>query len=223
MIDKRKAEVAAYAVAAFVVVLLAMRMLHRDAGGGQPGPTLSLEQSGRAGGRSGAPPSGATGHQEARVLVVDVAGEVRRPGVYRVPAGSRAELAVRRAGGVSPRGESTAVNLAMPLHDGQQIVVPRRGAAPATGAAAPGTGAAAASGAAGAGGAAPGGVPAQPVSLSTATAAQLDTLDGIGPTLAARIIQYRDAHGGFRSVDELRQVDGIGDKRFAALRKAVQP
>jgi competence protein ComEA len=66
-------------------------------------------------------------------------------------------------------------------------------------------------------------VPARPVSLSTATVEQLDTLDGIGPTLAARIVQYRDAHGGFRSVDELRQVSGIGDKRFAALRKAVQP
>jgi competence protein ComEA len=219
VIDKRKAEVAAYAVAAFVVVLLAMRMLHRDASGGQPGPKLSLEQTGRAGTGSNSPPSGTAGGRDTSVLVVDVAGEVRRPGVYRVPAGSRADLAVQRAGGVTRRGESTAVNLAMPLHDGQQIVVPRRGAAGSGGA---GTGAAA-SGVAGAGGSAPGGMPAQPVSLSTATAAQLDTLDGIGPTLAARIIQYRDAHGGFRSVDELRQVDGIGDKRFAALRKAVQP
>src|SRR5256885_622373 len=71
--------------------------------------------------------------------------------------------------------------------------------------------------------ASPGSPPAQPISLSTATVEQLDTLDGIGPTLAARIVQYRDAHGGFKSVDELRQVSGIGDKRFAALRKAVQP
>jgi competence protein ComEA len=79
-----------------------------------------------------------------------------------------------------------------------------------------------ASAASGSGGAA-GSAPAAPVSLSSATVEQLDTLDGIGPTLAARIVQYRDAHGGFRSVDELRQVSGIGDKRFAALRKAVQP
>jgi competence protein ComEA len=120
---------------------------------------------------------------------------------------------VQQAGGITPHGESTAVNLAMPLHDGQQLVVPRRGAAPTV---------AAASGAAG-GAAVPGSPPAQPISLSTATVEQLDTLDGIGPTLAGRIVQYREAHGGFRSVGELRQVDGIGDKRFAALSKAVQP
>ena len=70
---------------------------------------------------------------------------------------------------------------------------------------------------------APGWAPAQPISLSTATVEQLDTLDGIGPTLAGRIVQYREAHGGFRSVDELRQVAGIGDKRFEALKKAVEP
>jgi competence protein ComEA len=104
------------------------------------------------------------------------------------------------------------VNLAMPLHDGQQVVVPKRGAAPT-----------AAGPAATAGSAPPGSPPAQPISLSTATVEQLDTLDGIGPTLAGRIVQYRDAHGGFRSIDELRQVDGIGDKRFESLRKAVQP
>jgi competence protein ComEA len=148
------------------------------------------------------------------VLVVDVAGEVRRPGVYRVPAGSRVDAAVRRAGGVTRHGESAAVNLAMPLHDGQQVVVPRRGSA---------TGGGPASAAPGAATGLPGAAPSQPVSLSTATVQQLDTLDGIGPTLAGRIVQYREAHGGFRSIDELRQVDGIGDKRFAALRKAVQP
>jgi competence protein ComEA len=147
------------------------------------------------------------------MLVVDVAGEVRRPGVYRVPAGSRAETAVQRAGGLTRHGEGAAVNLAMPLHDGQQIVVPRRGASVA----AVGTGTASG------GGAGAGTAPGQPISLSTATADQLDALDGIGPTLAGRIVQYRETHGGFRSVDELRQVSGIGDKRFQALRKAVQP
>jgi competence protein ComEA len=214
VIDKRKAEVAACALAAFVVVLLAMRLLHRDPGG-DSGPKLSLEQPARASGPPGGPAPGAAGGQSAGVLVIDVAGEVHRPGVYRLPTGSRADVALQRAGGVTRRGESTAVNLAMPLHDGQQIVVPRRGAAPAAG----GSGVASAA----AGGGSPGAAPAQPISLSTATVAQLDTLDGIGPTLAGRIIQYRDAHGGFRSVEELRQVDGIGDKRFAALRKAVQP
>jgi competence protein ComEA len=217
VIDKRKAEVAAYALAAFVVVLLAMRLLHHDAGA-QTGPKLSLDQPAQAGGHGGAATARGADGQGTRVLVIDVAGEVRRPGVYRVPAGSRADLAVQRAGGITRRGQSTAVNLAMPLHDGQQIVVPRRGAATASGPAA-----GAAGSATGGAGAAPGSTPAQPVSLSTATAAQLETLDGIGPTLAGRIVQYRDAHGGFRSIEELRQVDGIGDKRFAALRKAVQP
>lgn len=207
---------AAYAVAAFVVVLLAAQLLQRDGGGGGGSavsiapPPAGAARSGRDTGANGAAHPGA-----ARLLVVDVAGEVRRPGVYRVPAGSRADTAVQQAGGVTKRGESAAVNLAMPLHDGQQIVVPRRGGGVSTGAGA-------SAGAAGAT-ATPSAAPAQPISLSTATADQLDGLDGIGPTLAARIVQYREAHGGFRSVDELRQVSGIGDKRFEALRKSVQP
>jgi competence protein ComEA len=212
MVDKRKAEVAAYAVAAFLVVFFALRFLNRDSGGGAPvslDPPAASTQSHAAAGASGpAPPA-------KSLLVVDVAGEVHRPGVYRIPAGSRAGAAVQQAGGVTRSAERSAVNLAMPLHDGQQIVVPRRGASATAGA-----GGSAASGASGS---APGAAPAQPVSLSSATVEQLDTLDGIGPTLAARIVQYRDAHGGFRSVEELRQVSGIGDKRFAALRKAVQP
>lgn len=207
MIDKRKTELAGYAVAAFVLVLVAMRLLHHD-GGGAPGTRVSLAPPGGSGAR-GTTTAGPSG---TRLLVVDVAGEVRRPGVYRVPAGSRVDAAVQQAGGVTRHGESAAVNLAMPLHDGQQVVVPRRGAAVASGGAP-----------SAADPTAPGSPPAQPISLSTATVAQLDTLDGIGPTLAGRIVQYREAHGGFRSIDELRQVDGIGDKRFEALRKAVQP
>jgi competence protein ComEA len=206
MVDKRKAELAAYAVAAFVLVFLALRLLQRDAGAAP----VSLETTGTSTTHA-APAADASASRAPRnLLVVDVAGEVRRPGVYRVPAGARADAAVDLAGGVTAHAERAAVNLAMPLHDGQQVVVPRKGAAPPAAT----TGGSAAS---------PGAPPAQPISLSTATVEQLDTLDGIGPTLAARIVQYRDAHGGFKSVDELRQVSGIGDKRFAALRKAVQP
>jgi competence protein ComEA len=219
MIDRRKAELAAYAVAAFVVVLLAVRLLQRDAGGGGDGAAPVAFAAPRGAGASGGTTTASTARAHARVLVVDVAGEVHRPGVYRVPTGARVEEAVRQAGGVTRRGESAAVNLAMPLHDGQQIVVPRRGAAGSV--AAGGSAAAGVTGAAG--GAATGGAPAQPISLSSATVEQLDTLDGIGPTLAGRIVQYREAHGGFRSVGELRQVSGIGDKRFEALRGAVQP
>jgi competence protein ComEA len=92
------------------------------------------------------------------------------------------------------------------VEDGQQIVVPERGSAPVA-AAAPGA-------------ATP---PAGPISLASATQAQLEELDGIGPTLAARIIEYRDANGGFRSVEELGEVDGIGEVRLEALREAVEP
>jgi competence protein ComEA len=150
------------------------------------------------------------GSDRARMLVVDVDGEVRRPGLLRVPAGSRAGDAVRRAGGMTSGADAAAVNLAAPLSDGQQVVVPRRGAAAAAGV--PADPAAAA-----------GGAPAAPISLSTATVAQLDTLDGIGPTIAGRIVEYRTEHGGFRSIDELKQVDGIGEKRFETLREGVTP
>jgi competence protein ComEA len=204
VIDRRKAEIAGYAVAAFVIVLLALRLLHHDS----PNAPIAIKRGAPRDARAtGAP------RPDAKLLVVDVAGEVRKPGVYRVPAGSRVDAAVQHAGGLTPHGEATAVNLAMPLHDGQQVVVPRRGSAPAAGPASGGA----------PGAVPPAGAPAQPISLSTATVEQLDTLDGIGPTLAGRIVQYREAHGGFRSIEELRQVDGIGDKRYAALSKAVQP
>jgi competence protein ComEA len=210
MADKRKLELAGYALAGFVLVLLALRLMHHDEGAAP----VSIESS-SAPDRAVATTSSTAAASGRSQLVVDVAGEVRHPGVYRLPPGSRADAAVQLAGGVTAHAQRAAVNLAMPLHDGQQVVVPSKGAATtpvAPKGASAGTGAPAAAG-----------TPGQPISLSTATVEQLDTLDGIGPTLAARIVQYRDAHGGFKSVDELRQVSGIGDKRFAALRKAVQP
>jgi competence protein ComEA len=146
---------------------------------------------------------------------VHVAGAVRRPGLYRLPAAARVAEALERAGGPLLRAELTAVNLAARMEDGQQVVVPAAGAVPVAGAA----GARASPGSAGA---VPG-APGVKLSLAAATVDQLDELDGIGPTLAGRIIEYRDAHGGFRSVEELRDVDGIGEKRFASLREAVQP
>jgi competence protein ComEA len=198
MDDRRKLELAAWALAAFVAVFLAARLLHR--GSPQPAPVAVSSTPARAPAVSPAKPRS--------VLVVDVEGQVARPGLQRVPAGSRAGVAVDAAGGLTRSGDATAVNLAAPLRDGQQIVVPKRGAAAASPtASAPGSAAA----------------PSGPISLSSASVAQLDTLDGIGPTLAQRIVQYRDAHGGFRSVQELKQVEGIGEKRFAALRKALQP
>ncbi len=137
----------------------------------------------------------------------------------RLPPGSRVADGLARAGGPTRRADLTGVNLAAQLADGQQIVVPTAGSAAG--------GAPSASGAPASGGApAVSGAPAGAVAgvhLSTATVEQLDGIDGIGPTLAQRIIEYRDAHGGFRSLAELAQVDGIGEKRLATLRDALQP
>jgi len=139
---------------------------------------------------------------------VHVAGAVRRPGVKRIPAGSRVAAAVERAGGALPRADLTGINLAARVEDGQQVVVPAR--LPEAG---PGL---AGAGAAGAGAAVKPG-------LGTATAEELDQVDGIGPTLAERIVEYRAENGGFASIDELREVEGIGEERLKTLREALQP
>jgi competence protein ComEA len=144
-------------------------------------------------------------------IYVHVAGAVRRPGLVRVPDGSRVAVAVGRAGGPTRKAELAGVNLAARLEDGQQVIVPVAGAV------------AAAAGAAGSAAAPPGTAGTVKPSLGTATVDQLDELDGIGPTLAERIVAYRTEHGGFGSIGELREVDGIGEKRFEALREALQP
>ena len=141
-------------------------------------------------------------------LVVDVAGAVGRPGVYRLPAGSRVNDAVQRAGGATRKAEVESINLAARLTDGQQVVVP---------AAAPQGGSATAS----AGGAP--GEPTGPVSLGTATLDQLDTIEGIGPVTAQKILEFRDQHGGVSSVDQLDQIDGIGPATMEALKGRLQP
>jgi competence protein ComEA len=200
MVDRERMRMAGWVLAAVVAVALGVRLVGSGAGSRDPQPIAS----GPTPAASGRPPG--TGP----ALLVQVAGQVERPGVYRVAAGARVNDAVTHAGGLTRRADPAGVNLVARLQDGQQVVVPRRGAAVA----------AATGGATGATGAAPS---AGPVSLSSATVAQLDTLDGIGPTLAQRIVEYRQSHGGFSSVDQLRQVDGIGEKRFAALKKGVVP
>jgi competence protein ComEA len=138
-------------------------------------------------------------------VVVDVVGAVRRPGLYRLPQRARIADALARAGGSTTKADLAQVNLAAPLADGEQIVVPKRGTAGAVGAPAA-TGAASA-----------------PVQLSTATLEQLDTLPGVGPVTAQKILDYRQAHGAFHSVDELDAVPGIGPKRLDQLRDLVVP
>jgi competence protein ComEA len=111
------------------------------------------------------------------------------------------------------------VNLAARVQDGQQIVVPAAGAPGAAGAGSAAGGASVTGSAAGAARS----IPGVKIHLSTATIEQLDEIDGIGPTLAERIVEYRDAHSGFRSIQELAEVEGIGEKRLATLREALQP
>lgn len=134
-------------------------------------------------------------------ILVDVSGKVRDPGVRRLPAGSRVEDALVAAGGVRPGTDTTALNRARVLTDGEQVLVGAPAPPPAGG----------------------GGPPAGPLSLGTATAEQLDGLPGVGPVLAQHIVDFRTARGGFRTVEELRQVNGIGERRFADLRKLVRP
>ncbi|KOG52720.1 DNA-binding protein [Streptomyces virginiae] len=158
-------------------------------------------------------PGGAGGAGGAARIVVDISGKVRDPGVRRLPAGSRVEDALAAAGGVRPGTDTTGLNRARVLVDGEQVVVGAP-AQPAVAGAAGGPGP----------GAGPGPGPGPgPLSLGSATVAQLDGLPGVGPVLAQHIVDFRTARGGFRSVEELRQVDGIGERRFADLRTLVRP
>lgn len=158
----------------------------------------------------------------ADVIVVDVVGKVRHPGVYRLPGGSRVDDAITAAGGPARGMDLSAVNLARKLADGEQLAVgvPRADVAPVPGAGGggagfgPGTGAGSGSGAGGVGSGAL-------LNLNTATLDQLDALPGVGPVLAQRILDWRAEHGGFRSVDDLNSVSGIGDASFAKLRPLV--
>ncbi|HWN22836.1 MAG TPA: helix-hairpin-helix domain-containing protein [Gaiellaceae bacterium] len=142
----------------------------------------------------------------ADTLVVHVAGAVRQPGLYELKEGSRVSDAVARAGGATAKADTAAVNLAAPLADGIQVLIPSRVA----GAAGTGSGA-------GEGGVAP------RVSLSSATVADLDALPGIGPVTAQKIVDHRSRHGGFSSVDDLDAIPGIGPARIEQLREVVTP
>src|SRR5437764_11388392 len=200
--DREKLRLAGYGVAAVLVIVLGARFL---GGGGNGDGSGGVVVDPAAGARSERPSA-----VRSATALVQVAGEVSRPGVYRVRSGARVADAVQQAGGLTPHAEQAGINLVARVQDGQQVIVPRKGAAVAAGGpATPGGGA--------------GGAASAPVSLSSASAAQLESLDGIGPTLAQRIVQYRQAHGGFRSIDELRQVQGIGEKRFEALKNSLTP
>ena len=176
-----------FAAIALAILLIGWRYQHQSAAG--QGPPTSFAAPAET-----APPA-------SPVVVVDVTGAVRRPGVYRLRTGSRVEDAVRRAG-AARSADLSGINLAALVADGEQIVVPRRGQAVVSPAA--------------------GGAQADSiVHLNSATEAELESLDGIGPALAQRILDYRQAHGGFASIEELDQVSGFGPARLAALEGRV--
>lgn len=246
-----KPQLAVYAAFAIAVLLIGARFLRSGdtavGGAGPVGAATGGSGGDPAGGGIGAPDgssgAGATsrddagagggsadgvgsadGAEEAGLLVVDVKGAVRHPGVYRLPPGARALDAVEKAGGMTRRADRLGVNLAARVADGGEVVVPRRGAGGAATPVAGGGGAA--TPVAGGGGAANGGAgqnagaagaPLQ-LDLNTATAQELEQLDGVGPATAAKIVAYRDQHGGIRSVEELDEVSGIGEAKLAAIR-----
>ena len=151
-----------------------------------------------------------------KLIYVHVGGAVGRPGLYQLPIGARVNDAVRLAGGPTDKAELDALNLAAKVKDGDKVLVPQRGAPGPNGAA---PGAAPASG--GAGAATSSAAGAAVVNLNAATVAELETLPGIGPALAQRIISYREQHGGFRRVEDLLEVPGIGPKKFEELKAHV--
>lgn len=150
--------------------------------------------------------SAAVGAEPGAAVVIDVVGAVRRPGLYHLTQGARIADALTRAGGATRKADLAAVNLAAPVADGEQVVVPRRGVGGVVAASGPAAGA-----------------PQGPVHLNTATLEQLDGLPGVGPVTAQKILDYRAQHGAFHSADELDAVAGIGPARLDTLRDLVAP
>jgi len=201
MPELSRTQVVVYGAIAVALLLVGARAIRAEDGGGEAFGSGSGAGSSAIGGEAEA---GFSLDGEAGDVVVDVAGAVREPGVYRLPAGSRVEDAVQRAGGPTSRAQLEAVNRAARLADGQQVVVPERlpGGVAATATGTPEDG---------------------PISLGTATVEQLDTIDGIGPVTAENIVEFRDQHGGLASVNQLDEVSGIGPATMESLRARLQP
>jgi competence protein ComEA len=205
LFDPGRRGVAALAAVALVVVVIAAVLAWRarprvDAVSAPPPAGVPADQ----GGLGGAAPAAAVSTSAGTEVVVAVGGKVRKPGLVRLAPGARVADALEAAGGAQPGVDVAALNLARKVVDGELIMV---GVTPPPGAPA-GTG--------------PPGAPAGgPINLNTATLAELDTLPGVGPVLAQRILDARTAQGGFHSVSDLRKVDGIGDARYEQLKDLV--
>ena len=180
-----------------VAVLLVLLLRHLAGGDGAAAPLVAPV-------RAPAKPAVAA----AKLLVIDVAGAVRRPGLYRLRSGSRIDDAIAAAGGATGKAQLETVNLAAPVADGEQVVVPGRGATVGGAAATP---------------PAAGSSPSAPLDLNSATLEQLEALPGIGPVTAQKILDYRQQHGAFHAVDELQGVPGIGPAHMAQLKGLVIP
>jgi competence protein ComEA len=172
------------------------------------GRFLAAAGSATEGGSAGSAAVGELRADPRPRLVVHVVGAVRRPGLYRLADGARIADALRRAGGPTRHADLSLVNLAAPVSDGSQVVVPRRAPPVSAGSEA-------------GGGDPPAG--AGPVHLNTATVEQLDELPGVGPVTAQKIVDYREQHGAFSSVDDLDAIPGIGPARLEQLRELVAP
>jgi competence protein ComEA len=183
-----------FGAAAALVVLLLLAIRHFGGGGSAAPAVTPLRAPVRA-------------KPAAKLLVVDVAGAVRHAGLYRLRSGSRIDDAIAAAGGPTAKAQLDSVNLAAPIADGEQIVVPGRGAAGSVGASPPAAGSS----------------PSAPLDLNSATPEQLESLPGIGPVTAQKILDYRQAHGAFHSVAELEGVPGIGPAHMAQLKGLVIP
>jgi competence protein ComEA len=186
------------ALAGALVALVLIVVAWRHAAHHNAAPQLAVAPLTVASASDADTAAAATAHD----LIVDVAGAVHRPGVYKLPQGARVQAAIAQAGGFAAHADPVAVNLAAPLVDGEQVVVATRGAGGVGGASGSSTG---------------------PVSLSAATAEQLDTLPGIGPVTAQKIVDYRQQHGPFTSLDALDAIPGIGAARIEELKGLAVP
>ena len=209
MHDVTRSQILVYgAVAAALLVVGARWVLASGSSAAGSGEAVSYASTG-----SGAKGSSSNGGSFSvgpggEDVVVDVTGEVSDAGVYRLPAGSRVNDALVRAGGATAKANLEAINLAARLSDGQQVVVPSTAPSPAAARSATGSADGASTG---------------PISLGSATVSDLDTIDGIGPVTAQKIVEFRDQHGGVSSVDDLSQISGIGPATMESLRSRLQP
>lgn len=194
MPEVSRSQIVVYGAVAVALLLVGARAIRAEGGDSAPPVSATASTSGQISLKS----SGGAD------IVIDVAGAVRRPGVYRLPAGARVVDAIERAGGAGSGALLEGINRAARLTDGQQVMVPARGPG--------GTIAAAGSG-----------VEDGPISLGSATVEQLEAIDGIGPVTAGKIVEYRDQHGGLAAVDQLDQVSGIGPATMESLRARLQP